>query len=193
MLSECESLQASRVILVGHSLGGVLCAMIAESLSKGQAAVEVDSVVCISAPWRKRQEAPSNPAQASCTRSYTTSSMSALHDGMVGLGGFIGGRMRQDLGEGGMVEEVGEKLLHRGEWGGRIFNLGGQLDPLVIRSTSLVCVAAFRTCMAPHLAHLSSLLSYTVWGQVLVWIDREHKKGESKLHPAFGASAGENV
>ena len=60
VVSECECLGASRVILVGHSVGGILCAMIAESLGQEQQQqLQVDSVVCISAPWRRRQPSSS--------------------------------------------------------------------------------------------------------------------------------------
>lgn len=60
VVSECECLGASRVILIGHSVGGILCAMIAESLGQEQQGPQVDSVVCISAPWRKRQPSSSD-------------------------------------------------------------------------------------------------------------------------------------
>ena len=114
---------------------------------------------------------------------------------MVGLGGSISEKMKSDLSSGGMVEDVGQRLVQRSDCGVRLFNLGGQLDPLVIQP-SLISEAAFRTCLTPHTAHLSPLLSYTIWGQVLVWIDREQKKampGESRGTLSYSAGAMDKV
>lgn len=114
---------------------------------------------------------------------------------MIGLGGSISVKMRSDLACGGMVEDVGQRLVQRSDWGVRLFNLGGQLDPLVIQP-SLISEAAFRTCLTPHTAHLSPLLSYTIWGQVLVWIDRELKKvkpGEARSSLSYAPGAANKV
>jgi hypothetical protein len=86
------------------------------------------------------------------------------------LGRNLSTRMRQDLSEGGLIEEVGEKLLQRCEWSsGRIYNIGGRMDPMVFRAGSLLGVTAFRTCVVPHLGHWSMPLSHSVWGQVCAW------------------------
>jgi hypothetical protein len=83
------------------------------------------------------------------------------------LGQNLSMRMREDLSEGGLIEEIGEKLLQRCEWtGGRIFNIGGRMDPMVSRAGPLLWVTAFRTCVVPHLGHWAMPLSHTVWAQV---------------------------
>lgn len=94
---------------------------------------------------------------------------------MACLGRNLGARLRADLSAGGLIEDVGEKLLLRGEWGGKIFNIGGRMDPYVPLAWDLIWVAAFRTCIVPHVSHMSAPMSHTVWGQVLLWMDQDRQ------------------
>ena len=151
-----------RLVLVGHSVGGLVCAYMSDMLAP-HSGIRVGSVVCVSTPWAGFRD-----------HEGAKGWLPRLH--AIGVRCWLraqnfSAKMRSDLQAGSKVLgeiqalQVLPSSSHK-ESRPRFYNLAGSLDPLTADSHEISRRNAFWCCFLPHVGHSSILLSRTVWDQV---------------------------
>ena len=151
-----------RLVLVGHSVGGLVCAYFSDILAP-QSGIRVGSVVCISTPWAGFQDAEGAKGWVQRLRAIGARCWVRAQN--------FSAKMQSDLQAGSKVLEEIQALQvlpssSRSESRPRFYNLAGSLDPLMADSLDIARRNAFWCCILPHVGHSSVLLSRTVWEQV---------------------------
>jgi len=171
------------VVLVGHSVGGLICAYFSDMLAS-ESRVQVGSVVCLSTPWAGFKD----PAgvKGLVPRVLATGAHWWLRAQK------FSGKMREDLQAGSQV------LMEVQDWQllppsshklsrPRFYNLAGSLDIVMAgESRQIAGRNAFWCCFLPHVGHGSILLSRTVWEQVFVWLDSAQSTSRRKAGALTG-------
>ena len=156
------------VVLIGHSMGGLICAYLTDML-ECQNQIQVGSVVCISTPWAGFDD---SSGLAGLPRRALGVLCRAL--GRCG-GGKLSRKMLGDMqADSRVLREIQDYQLMPAnsvkESRPRFYNLAGSLDPLVANSKHITGKNAFWSCWLPHVGHSSILLSRTMWDQVCVFV-----------------------
>ena len=171
---ECEVLAPSQpIILVGHSVGGLICAYFADFVAEN-CKIAVKSVVCISTPWAGM--GAGGGVLGTAHELLLAPVMIASHC----LGSPFSPlqysqKLRQDLeADSRVLVQIQDLQLqpvnsHK-ESRPRFYNLAGSLDVLTASSRHIAAKNAFWYCLLPHVGHSSILLSRTMWDQVFDWL-----------------------
>ena len=174
------------VVLVGHSVGGLICAYFSDFLAS-ESGVQVGSVVCMSTPWAGWKD----PADV---KGFVPRVLATSAHGWL-LAQNFSGKMREDLQAGSQVlTEVQDRQLlppssHKATRP-RFYNLAGSLDIVMAgESRQIAGRNAFWCCFLPHVGHGSILLSRTVWEQVFVWLDSARSTPRRKAGALFGTGS----
>lgn len=154
----------TEVILVGHSVGGLISAYFADVLAP-KTNIKVGSVMCISTPW----------AGLHRDNGFRGRLLSSLQRGLLGLQNLSGKMMADLVAESPVLEQIQDFQIAPAsgckECRARFYNLAGTLDVVLAGGSRHIARRnAFWCCMLPHVGHSSILLSRTVWEQVFVWL-----------------------
>jgi pimeloyl-ACP methyl ester carboxylesterase len=171
---------SKRVVLVGHSVGALVCAHFSDNMAASRG-VAVESVVCIACPWHGL---PGLPQPAAIREAHLTMARQ------------MPASLQADLGEGSKVL----RAIRERRMGGqdsrsvtRFYNLAGGSDALVASARPVAQRLAFWFLLLPHVGHHSILLSQTLWGQALVWLAmllESRRKAADPGRPEWQNSAG---
>jgi hypothetical protein len=170
------------IILVGHSVGGLISAYYADVLAR-DTNIKVVSVVCISTPWAGLHE----------PTGFKGLPLRLLQRGLLGLQNLSGNMMADLDPESSVLKKIQDLQMQPAsgckDSRARFYNLAGTLDVVLAGSSLKIAQRnAFWCCMLPHVGHSSILLSRTVWEQVFVWL-QAHKVSVRKGSPGPSSSS----
>ncbi|KAJ1478796.1 hypothetical protein T484DRAFT_2918016 [Baffinella frigidus] len=150
---------SSRVILIGHSVGGLVCAHYSDNFA-AERGVSVEAVVCLACPWMGLPGLPRpvkvHEAHLSLLQNISANMRADLEEGSVGLRRIKENRLRP-------LQDSRNRPT-------RYYNVVGGCDLLVRNGRLIAQRHAFWFLLLPHVGHHSILLSQTLWGQVFVWL-----------------------
>lgn len=170
------------IILVGHSVGGLISAYYADFLAR-DSNIKVVSVVCISTPWAGLHE----------PTGLKDLPLRLLQRSLLGMQNLSGNMMADLDPESSVLKKIQDLQMQPAsgckDSRARFYNLAGTLDVVLAGSSLKIAQRnAFWCCMFPHVGHSSILLSRTVWEQVFVWL-QAHKLSVRKGSPGPSCSS----
>ncbi len=137
-----------RIILIGHSMGGMIAGHYAEYYAK-QDKMNVEHVMSISSPWRGSPAISRFLAGPNLAKRYKNMSPKS--------------RFRKDL--------VAQALASERAGRRKYYSIGSETDPLVPGFTSILTEDPRRQRRFTYMGHGDIVLSPRAWGKVCSWLD----------------------
>lgn len=141
----------NRIILIGHSMGGLIAGHYAERLA-AEDEMQVDHVMSIGSPWKGSPVIDRFIAGPNAPKRYSQMSSS--------------NQFRQELVTAALQSE--RQNLRK------YYSVGSEMDFLVPGAVSNLTEAPERQKMVSYLGHYGIIASVSVWRQIRLWLDEAY-------------------